>query len=140
MGFFDLLKSDPDAPAVPVDPETSAELRRLANLFLISAITLVLFLLATFASILHVTFLKPPITWIWGGALLVGWAVTYVYGLIVVLRTRRWAWIALAAIPITCVPAGVAYAWFRRVEIENQVFGDEQDPPQRQRRGGRGRR
>ena len=62
--------------------------------------------------------------------------MTYVYGVFVTFKARRWAWFALCAIPFTCVPAAAAYAWIRRQEIEREVLGDE-SPASRQKRGGR---
>ena len=46
----------------------------------------------------------------------------------------------LCLIPVTCVPASVAYAWIRRQEIESAVLGDDRSPAARQRRGGRKKR
>jgi len=45
MGLFDFLKYDKDDPGVQPSPELAAELRRLANLFLVSGLTLALLLL-----------------------------------------------------------------------------------------------
>ena len=111
-----------------VDPEVAAELRRLANLFLVSGITLLLFLVRAFAEVFTVTFIPRPVYVVWGIAMLTGWAMTYVYGVFVTFKARRWAWFALCAIPFTCVPAAAAYAWIRRQEIEREVLGDERAP------------
>jgi hypothetical protein len=46
----------------------------------------------------------------------------------------------LCLLPITSVPAAVAYAWIRRGEIERSVLGDAAAAPSRQRRGGRKKR
>jgi len=46
----------------------------------------------------------------------------------------------LCLLPVTCVPASVAYAWIRRQEIERAVLGDRRAPASRQRRGGRKKR
>jgi hypothetical protein len=139
MGLFDFLKYDKDDPGVQPSPELAAELRRIANLFLVSAITLILFLLEAFAKTLSVTLIPRPVYVVWGVALLTGIAVTYVYALYVTSKARRWGWVAACAIPFLSVPCAVAYAWSRRQEIERAAFG-EQRPQTRQRRGGRGSR
>ena len=139
MGLFDFLKYDKDDPGVQPSPELAAELRRLANLFLVSGLTLALLLLRALAVTLSVTFIPRPAFVAWGAVLLTGLAVTYVYGIYVTGKARRWGWLALCAIPVTFVPCALAYAWTRRQEIERDVFGEDQ-PPTRQRRGGRGSR
>jgi len=138
-GLFDFLKYDKDDPGVQASPELTAELRRIANLFLVSGVTFVLLLLRAFAVTLTVTFIPRPAYVVWGVVLLTGLAVTYVYGLYVTLKARRWGWVALCAIPVTFVPCALAYAWTRRTEIERDVLGEERAPA-RQRRGGRGSR
>jgi len=136
--LLDLTKHDKDDRGVAVDPAVSAELRRLANLFLISGITLVLFLTRAFAQVFSVTFIPRSVYVVWGLAMLTGWAMTYVYGVFVTMKARRWLWLALCAIPFTCVPAAAAYAWIRRQDIEHEVLGDGAGAPAgRQKRGGR---
>ncbi len=44
-------------------PELAAELRRIANLFLVSGVTLALLFLRAFAVTLSVTFIPRPCTW-----------------------------------------------------------------------------
>ncbi len=139
MGLFDFMKYDSDAPGVEVDPETTRELRRLANLFLLSAITLALFVLRALGIALKVDFIPDPVYVVWGVVLLLGWAATLVYGVYVTFLARRWGWLVLCLIPVTSVPAAVAYAWIRRQEIERSVFGDERASGARQKRGGRKR-
>jgi hypothetical protein len=112
-----------DAPGVDAGPDLTAELRRLANLFLVSSVTLALFLLRVFAAMLDVSFLSGPVLLVWGVVLLAGLAATYALGLYTTVRARRWFWVVLCAIPLTSVPASVAYAWIRRTEIEDQVLG-----------------
>lgn len=137
-GLLDLTRQDKHDRGVAVDPAVGAELRRLANLFLVSGITLVLFLTRAFAEVFNVTFIPRSAYFVWGVAMLTGWAMTYVYGVFVTLRARRWLWLALCAIPLTCVPAAAAYAWIRRQEIEREVLGDGAGTPAgRQKRGGR---
>jgi len=136
MGLFDFLKYDKDDPGVQPSPEIAAELRRIANLFLVSAITLVLFLLEAFAKTLSVSFIPSSIYLVWGAVLLAGMAVTYVYALYVTVAARRWAWVVLCAVPLLSVPCAVAYSWTRRMEIERDAFGEKR-PQARQRRGGR---
>jgi hypothetical protein len=135
--LLDFTRYDKDDRGVAVGPALAAELRRLANLFLLSGITLLLFLLRAFAEVLTVTFIPRPIYVVWGIAMLTGCAMTYVYAVFVTFKARRWGWLALCAVPFTCVPAAVAYAWVRRQEIERDVLGDARPPAGRQKRGGR---
>ncbi len=124
--------------AVPVlDSALRAELRRLALLFLISAITLVLVIAdavmrAVGSSILpDIVFLMLQMSWV-GGAL-----ATYFYGLYVTIRARAWGWVIVCAVPLFgSVPACVAYSWIRRGALERQVLEDEE---RRRTRGGRAR-
>ena len=139
-GLFDFMKYDKDAPGADVDEQTALELRRLANLFLLSGITLALFVLRALAEALSVTFIPQGVYVAWGVILLTGWAATEVYGVYVTFTARRWGWFALCLVPVTCVPASVAYAWIRRQEIERAVLGDGRGPASRQRRGGRKKR
>ncbi len=140
MGLFDFTKQDADAPAAEVDDATRLELRRVANLFLLSSLTLVVLLLEVFARALHVTFIPQAVYAVAGLIFLVGWAATFVYGLYTTFRAGRWGWFALCVIPVTCVPASVAYSFIRRTEIERAVLGDDTATTARQRRGGRNRR
>jgi hypothetical protein len=132
---FDFMKYDKDERGADVDEATRLELRRLANLFLLSGVTLMLFLLRAFAEALHVTFIPHGVYVVWGFVLLIGWAATEVYGAYVTFTARRWGWFVLCVIPVTCVPASVAYAWARRQEIERAVLGDPRAQASRQRRG-----
>jgi hypothetical protein len=136
--LLDFTRYDKDDRGVAVGPELAAELRRLANLFLVSGVTLLLFLVRAFAEALTVTFIPRQVYVVWGLAMLTGWAMAYVYGVFVTFKARRWGWFALCAIPFTCVPAATAYAWIRRQEIEREVLGDERERPPsgRQKRGG----
>jgi len=111
-----------DAAGAPVDPQLRAELRRLAGLFLVSSITLALFILRAVYVALDVALLPDAVVVVWSVALIAGWATTFAYGLYVILKARRWLWAVLFAIPLTCVPAGVAYSWTRRMDIERQVL------------------
>ena len=138
--FLDFTKYDKDDPGVAVDAERTLELKRLANLFLVSGITLLVFLTRAFAEVLSVTFIPRGVFVAWGGFMLLGWAMSFVYGLYVTFLARRWAWLALCAIPFTCVPAGAAYAWTRRQEIEREVFDGGAPPSRRQKSGGRRKR
>jgi hypothetical protein len=150
MGLFDFVKYDKDERGAEVDDATRVELRRLANLFLLSSVTLIVLLLEVFARALDVTFIPQPVYAIAGLVFLVGWAMTYVYGLFVTFKAARWGWFVLCVIPVTCVPGAVAYSWIRRTEIEREVLGDAprdvsqgRASPQggaRQRRGGRKKR
>jgi hypothetical protein len=138
--LFDFTKYDKDAPGAVVDPDQAAELRRVANLFLISSVTLALFVLRALAEALSVTFIPQGVYVAWGIIMLIGWAMALAYGVYVTCRARRWGWLALCAIPLSCVPAAAAYAWIRRQEIERRVLGEEPAAGGHQRRGGRKKR
>jgi hypothetical protein len=143
MGFFGLMRYDKDAPGAQVDEATRLELRRVANLFLLSSVTLIVLLLEVFARALEVTFIPQPVYAGAGLVFLVGWAATFAYGLYVTFKAGRWGWFVLCVIPLTSVPAAVAYAWVRRGEIEREVLGDTPAATatsSRQRRGGRRKR
>lgn len=135
--LLDFTRYDKDDRGVTVGSALGAELRRLANLFLVSAVTLVLFLVRALAEVFAITFIPRPVYVVWGIAMLTGWAMTYVYGVFVTSKARRWGWFALCTIPFTCVPAAVAYTWVRRQEIEDDVLGEDRPPAAHQRRGGR---
>ena len=136
-GLLDFTKYDRDAQGVAVGPELELELRRLANLFLVTSITLALFLARAFSEVFTVTFIPRTVYVVWGLVMLTGWAMCYVYGVFVTFKARRWGWLALCAIPFTCVPVGLAYAWIRRQAIERDVLGDRDVPASRTRGGGR---
>jgi flagellar biosynthesis protein FliQ len=136
-GRFDFIKYDRESPGARVDPALALELRRLANLFLLSGITLALFVLRAFAEALSVTFIPQAVYVVWGLILLTGWAATLVYGVFVTFTARRWGWCALCLLPFTCVPAAAAYAWIRRQEVERLVLGEGPADSSRQRHGGR---
>lgn len=138
--LLDFTRYDKDAPGAGVDDQQAQELRRLANLFLVSAITLVLFIIRALADGMSLTFIPQIVYVVWFYVLLVGWVVTLAYGVFVTYTVRRWGWLALCAIPLTCVPVAVAFAWIRRHEIERQVLGEGSSTGARQRRGGRKRR
>lgn len=131
------MRHDTQAPGVQAGPEITAELRRLANLFLVASVTLALFVLRTAAEVLAVTFISQTVAVVWGVALFSGWAASWALGLYTTYRARRWAWVALCAIPLTCVPASVAYAWIRRREIEDEVLGDPRTARRKSARGSR---
>ena len=140
-GLFDFMKYDKDEPAPRSTQQTALELRRIANLFLLSerharAVR------AARASPRRssVTFIPQAVYVVWGLVLLTGWAATEVYGVYVTFTARRWGWFVLCLIPVTCVPAAVAYAWIRRQEIERAFLGDQRAPAARQRRGGKKKR
>jgi len=135
--LLDFTKYDKDAPGADVDEHQARELKRLANLFLVSSVTLVLFVLRALAEGMSVTFIPDAVYVVWGVVLLTGWAMTYVYAVFVTFQARRWGWLVFCAIPFLCVPGGVTYAWFRRQEIEHEVLGDAPPTAARQRRGGR---
>ncbi len=117
------MRHDRNAPGADAGPQLTAELRRLARLFLAAAVTLALFVLRAVAAALSVTLVPRPVLLAWGIVLLAGWAATWVLAVYTTYTARRWRWLVLSAFPLTCVPAGVAYAWIRRREIEEQVLG-----------------
>lgn len=104
-----------------LDAATRAELKRVTVLFLLSAITLLLFLLYLLAEGLGVSFI-PPVVWaMWLASLFSGFVATWAYGVYVTVRARRWLWVALCALPPTSVPCAVAYSWIRRGEMEMEL-------------------
>lgn len=136
MGLFDFAKYDADAPGTTVDEETRLELRRVANLFLLSSLTLVVLLLQVVVRALQIEGIPQVVYSAAGFLFLVGWATTYVYGLYTTVKARRWTWVVLCVIPFMCVPASVAYAWIRRGEIEREVLAARGRAGSRRRRGG----
>jgi hypothetical protein len=116
-----------DRGATPVlDPKLKAELKRLAILFLISAVTLLLVVAdavlraVAYELIPDVAFGMLQASWL-GGA-----AATFFYGLYVTIRARAWGWVILCAIPlIGSVPGSVAYSWIRRGELARRILEDE---------------
>jgi hypothetical protein len=135
-GLFHLTRYDKDAPGAGVDDETRRELGRVANLFLVSAVTMIALFAELFAQALAATSVPQAIHAVLGLVFLAGWAATVVYGVYVTFTARRWAWLALCAIPPTSPPAALVYAWIRRREIERAVLGEEPSPPARRSRGG----
>jgi len=117
-----------DDPVV-LEARRRAEVRHLSFLFLLSAISLLLFMTYAFAGLLRVG-LPAMVNVAWLGSMVSGWAATWFYAIYVTAVQRRWFWFALVAFPATSVPCAVAYAWTRRMEIEEEVPGD---PRQRTR-------
>lgn len=114
-------RDDDDVPVL--DPLLKAEFRRLAVLFLLSAITMVL--VVAYAAMRAVAKASiPDIAWLmWATAIFGGCVATYCYGLYVTIRARAWGWVALCAIPVVgSVPGSVAYSWIRRGELERRVL------------------
>jgi hypothetical protein len=114
--------------AVPVlDPALKAELKRLALLFLISAVTLLLVVADAVIRAFPEDVIPEPVPLMlqvsWAG----GAVATYFYGLYVTLRARAWLWVLLCAIPLVgSVPGSVAYSWIRRGELERRILEEEQ--------------
>ena len=113
-------------PVAVLDPVLRAELKRLAVLFLISAITLVLvfadFVIRALAyDILPAPFpLMLQVSWVSGAV------ATYFYGLYVTIRARAWGWVLLCAFPLAgSVPGSVAYSWIRRGALEREILRKE---------------
>ena len=113
----------PTDDAVVLDARRRSEVRHLSFLFLVSAISLLLFMTYAFAGLLRVD-VPSAVRIAWLGSMLSGWAATWFYAIYVTIAQRRWFWLVLVAIPLTSVPCAVAYAWTRRMEIENEVLGD----------------
>ncbi|HEX5643462.1 MAG TPA: hypothetical protein VFZ86_14160 [Thermoleophilia bacterium] len=135
-GLFHFMQYDKHAPGAAIDDETRQELGRVANLFLVSAITMIALFAELFAQALEAAFIPQAVHTVLGLVFLVGWAATVVYGVYVTFTARRWLWLALCVIPPTSPPAALVYAWIRRREIEREVLGDEPSPPARRSRGG----
>ena len=134
-GLFHFMRYDKDAPGADVDDETRRELSRVANLFLVAAITMIALFAELFAQALEATFIPQAVHSVLGLVFLVGWAATVVYGVYVTFTARRWVWLALCVIPPTSPPAALVYAWIRRREIEREVLGEEPSPSARRSRG-----
>lgn len=121
-------RRQPGPEATPVlDPALKAELKRLAILFLISAVTLVLvFADAVIRAIPYellpaIVLLMIQVSWISGAV------ATFFYGLYVTIRARAWGWVLLCAIPLFgSVPGSVAYSWIRRGALERLILEEEQ--------------
>jgi len=109
-----------------LDPALRAELKRLAVLFLMSAVTLVLVFADFVIRALPYDILPAPfplmvqVSWVCGAA------ATYFYGLYVTIRARAWGWVLLCAIPLAgSVPGSVAYSWIRRGALERAILAKE---------------
>jgi hypothetical protein len=107
---------------VVVQGERKRELRLIAHLFLVSSVTMLLFMMYVIAALLKVT-VPYAAGVVWIAAMAAGGLATYVYGIFVTARFRRWWWLVVIAIPLSCVPGALAYAWTRRMEIEHETFG-----------------
>ena len=57
----------------------------------------------------------------WRASLVSGLIATWAYGGYVTLRARRWAWAFFCLLPLTALPAALAYAWIRRGELEAEI-------------------
>lgn len=120
-----------EAHGSSVDAVTQAELKRVAILFLVSSITLLLVLLYAVARALLIQALGievvPDIVWVmWVVSMFSGSVATWGYGAYVTLRARRWFWAALCLFPFTAVPCSAAYAWIRRGELEAEIAAQEE--------------
>lgn len=117
-----------ESEATPVlDPLVKAELKRLAVLFLVSSITLVLVFADFVLHALPQGTVPAPIPLMTQVAWIPGALATYVYGLYVTVRARAWGWVALCAVPLFgSVPGCVAYSWIRRGALERRILDEEQ--------------
>jgi hypothetical protein len=122
----------PTDDAVVLDARRRSEVRHLSFLFLVSAISLLLFMSYAFAGLLRID-VPAAVRIAWLGSMLSGCAATWFYAMYVTIAQRRWFWFVLVAIPLTSVPCAVAYAWTRRMEIEDEVLADpdQRTPDQR---------
>ena len=105
-----------------VESERKAEVKQISVLFIVSAITLVLFLIFALARIFNVG-LPVVVPWMLVFSFGPGWIVCWVYGTYVTIRARRWYWMALIVFFPASIPGSLMYAWTRRMEIEDQVLG-----------------
>ena len=120
-----------------VGPETRLELRSLANLFLVSSVTLALFMAWFFSQALRSD--VPASRGVRLGRRAARGPGDHLCARrLHPLRARRLGWLVVCLIPGICLPFAVAYAWVRRMEIEREVLGEDRTPG-RQRRGGRRR-
>ena len=110
-----------DGHDVVPDETTRLEVKRVAILFLLSAVTLLLFLAYVVAEGLGVTFI-PPVVWaMWLASMFSGFVATWAYGVYVTARARRWVWVVLCALPPTAVPCAAAYSWIRHGELGTEI-------------------
>ncbi len=140
-GLFDFTKYDKDAPGAEVDAATRLELRRVANLFLISSLTLIVLLLRGLRSRagghVHPT---APSTWSAASSSSSAGRPPSSTACTSPSRPGAGAGSCCASSPSPACRQAVAYAWIRRQEIERAVLGDPHRAPSRQRRGGRKKR
>jgi hypothetical protein len=109
-----------------------AEIKQLSVLFIVSSISLVLFLILGFIQWFNVS-LPVVIPWMLVFSIGPGWLVCWVYGTYVTIRARRFFWTALIVFVFAAIPGSLMYAWTRRMEIEEEILG----PTQRGRRPAR---
>jgi hypothetical protein len=99
------------------------ELRLLSYLFLVSALTMLLVMMYFAASMLKV---KVPydLGYAWVVTIGAGIGASWVLGMYTAARLKRWWWFVVIAVPPAAVPAALAFAWNRRMEIEDETLGD----------------
>ena len=103
--------------------EHKRELRLLSYLFLISSITMLLVMMYFAASLLKVTF-PYAVGYAWVVLIGAGIGASWVLGIYTAARLKRWWWLVVIAVPPAAVPAALAFAWNRRMEIEDQTLRD----------------
>lgn len=109
--------------ADPVAEEArKAEIKQLSVLFIVSSISLVLFVILGFIQWFNVS-LPVVIPWMLVFSIGPGWLVCWVYGTYVTIRARRFLWTALIVFVFAAIPGSLMYAWTRRMEIEAEVLG-----------------
>jgi hypothetical protein len=104
-----------------VDAAARAEATRLAILFLVSSVTLLLLLTYAAAYAVRLDVVPGVVILMWRASLISGVIATWAYGAYVTIRARRWLWAVLCLVPFTAVPCSLAYAWIRRGELEAEI-------------------
>jgi len=102
-------------------PVLEREARRISMLFVICAFSLVLLLAWVLLSVLVVDS-APVIVAMVGVSFLSGMMAAWALGIYVVATAHRWLWLILMVVPFTTLPAGLVYAWRRRMEIEREIL------------------
>jgi Flp pilus assembly protein TadB len=99
------------------------ELRLLSYLFLVSALTMLLVMMYFAASVLKVT-VPYGVGYAWVVVIGAGIGASWVLGMYTAARLKRWWWFVVIAVPPAAVPAALAFAWNRRMEIEDETLSD----------------
>jgi len=109
------------------DPAVTAledEARRVSLLFVVCALSLLLLLswVLLYAIAGHsAPVVVAMVMFSFFSGIMAAWAI----GLYITARARRWLWLTLIVIPFTTLPAGLTYAWRRRMEIEREILAQQ---------------